>query len=44
MLDILRYELARKGVAVHTGEAVRAFSFDKGKEKFLIRHQGKDLC
>ncbi|MDE6405384.1 MAG: aminoacetone oxidase family FAD-binding enzyme [Lachnospiraceae bacterium] len=44
VLDLLRYELDRLRVTVHTGEAVRAFSFDKGKEKFLIRHQGKDLC
>ena len=40
VLDILRYELARKGVAVHTGEAVRDLSCGKGKEKFLVARQG----
>lgn len=37
VLDLLRYELTRKGVEVHTGEAVQNLSYDGKKEKFLIR-------
>lgn len=37
VLDLLRYELTRKRIAVHTGEAVRELSFDKDKEKFLVK-------
>lgn len=36
VLDLLRYELARKGVEVHTGEAVRDLSYDGKQEKFLV--------
>lgn len=39
VLDLLRYELAGKCAAVHTGEAVRECSFDKDKEKFLVKGQ-----
>lgn len=39
VLDLLRYELARRRIAVHTGEAVRELSCDKKKEKFLVRGQ-----
>lgn len=41
VLDLLRYELARKRIAVHTGEAVRALSYDKDKGKFLVNGQGQ---
>ena len=44
VLDLLRYELDRRRVAVHTEEAVRTISFDKNKEKFLIGRQGKNGC
>lgn len=44
VLDLLRYELERRQVAVHTGEAVRMLSFDKNRNKFLVGWQGKDTC
>lgn len=36
VLDLLRYELVRRGVEVHTGEAVRSLSYDGKREKFLV--------
>lgn len=36
VLDLLRHELAKKGVEIHTGEAVQRLSYDGKKEKFLI--------
>lgn len=42
VLDLLRYELDRKQVTVHTGEAVQAFSFDEGSKQFLIGRRGKE--
>lgn len=36
VLDLLRYELERKVVQVHTGEAVRTLSYDGKQEKFLV--------
>lgn len=41
VLDLLRYELARRNIVVHTGEAVRELSCDRNKEKFLVRGQKK---
>lgn len=41
VLDLLRYELARRGVEIHTGEAVKDLSFDGKREKFLISGQSK---
>lgn len=41
VLDLLRYELDRRHVTVHTGEAVRTLSFDKNKKRFLIGRQGE---
>lgn len=42
VLDLLRYELARRGVKVHTGEAVKALSFDGKREQFLVSGQKQD--
>lgn len=44
VLDLLRYELDRRHVTVHTQEPVQTVSFDRDRKKFLIRRQGKDLC
>ncbi len=44
VLDLLRYELKRRRVAVHTGEAVRTLTFDKSRKQFLIGRQGKVGC
>lgn len=41
VLDLLRYELARRNIVVHTGESVRELSCDRNKEKFLVRGQKK---
>lgn len=41
VLDLLRYELERRGVSVHTGEAVKSLTYDGGKEKFMIDGQGR---
>lgn len=41
VLDLLRYELARRGIRIHTGEAVKDLSFDRKREKFLISGQNK---
>lgn len=40
VLDLLRYELARRRIAVHTGEAVQALSYNKDKKKFLVNRPG----
>lgn len=44
VLDLLRYELDRKRVKVHTGEAVQALSFDQNGKKFFVKCQGKNAC
>ncbi len=44
VLDLLRYELDRRQVTVHTGAAVQALSFDKDRKKFFIGRQGKEGC
>lgn len=44
VLDLLRYELDRRRVTVHTGEAVRTVSFDRERKKFRIESQGKCDC
>lgn len=44
VLDLLRFELVRRRVTVHTGEAVQTLSFDKSKKKFMIGRQGKEEC
>ncbi len=44
VLDLLRYELDRRRVTVHTGEAVRTVSFDRDRKKFGIGQQGEDAC
>lgn len=41
VLDLLRYELARKRIAVHTGTAVEKLSYDKDKEKFSVGWLGQ---
>lgn len=41
VLDLLRYELARRGVEVHTGETVTSLSYDGKKEKFQVKTQGQ---
>lgn len=41
VLDLLRYELERKRVFVHTGEAVQKLSYHKDKERFLVKCQGQ---
>lgn len=41
VLDLLRYELDRQRVSVHTGEAVQSVSFDQEKNKFFIGRQGQ---
>ena len=41
VLDLLRYELERKHIVIHTGEPVRELSYDKKKEKFLAGQQGQ---
>ncbi len=42
VLDLLRYELDRRHVTVHTEEAVRSLSFDEGRKQFLIGRRGKE--
>lgn len=42
VLDLLRYELARRGAKVHTGEAVKALSYDGKKEKFSVTGTGQN--
>lgn len=44
VLDLLRYELTRKQVRVHTGEAVQNLSYDEKKEKFIVDSQGRYDC
>lgn len=44
VLDLLRYELDRRRVMVHTEAAVQALSFDKDRKKFFIGRQGKEGC
>lgn len=44
VLDLLRYELDRRRVTVHTGEAVRTVSFDRDRKKFWIGRQGEGAC
>lgn len=44
VLDLLRYELDRRRVTVHTGAAVQALSFDKDRKQFFIGRQGKEGC
>ena len=44
VLDLLRYELDRRRVTVHTGEAVRTVSFDRDSKKFWIGRQGEGVC
>lgn len=44
VLDLLRYELDRRRVTVHTGEAVQTVSFDRNREKFAVGRQGKGGC
>lgn len=44
VLDLLRYELDRRRVTVHTGAAVQALSFDKDRKNFFIGRQGKEDC
>lgn len=41
VLDLLRYELDRRRVTVHTGEAVRTVSFDRDRKNFRIESQSK---
>lgn len=41
VLDLLRYELDRKQITVHTKAAVQKLSFDRGKRKFQIIQSGK---
>lgn len=41
VLDLLRYELPRKRIDVHTEAAVRELSCDKKTEKFLVRGQNR---
>lgn len=43
VLDLLRYELARRGVSVHTGEAVKALSYNGKREKFRVSAQGQEI-
>lgn len=42
VLDLLRYELDRRHVTVHTEAAVRSLSFDEGRKQFLIGRRGKE--
>ncbi len=42
VLDVLRYELDRRHVTVHTQEAVQTLSFDEGRKQFLTGRQGKE--
>lgn len=42
VLDLLRYELDRRRVTVHTGEAVQAISFDQDRKKFFIQFHGTE--
>lgn len=42
VLDLLRYELARRGVSVHTGEAVESLSYDGKREKFMVNGRRQD--
>ncbi len=42
VLDLLRYELDRRHVTVHTEEAVQTLSFDQGRKQFLIGRRGKE--
>ncbi len=44
VLDLLRYELLRKGVTVHTKAAVREIIYDKAEKKFSVAAQGKSGC
>lgn len=44
VLDLLRYELDRRHVTVHTGETVQTISFDKGRKQFLVGRQEKETC
>lgn len=44
VLDLLRYELDRRQVTVHTGEPVHMVSFDRDRKKFRIESQGKGDC
>ncbi len=42
VLDLLRYELDRRHVTVHTEEAVQTLSFDQDRAQFLIGLRGKE--
>lgn len=44
VLDLLRYELDRRHVTVHTGETVQTISFDKSRKQFLVGRQEKETC
>lgn len=44
VLDLLRYELDRRHVTVHTGETVQTISFDKNRKQFLVGRQEKETC
>lgn len=42
VLDLLRYELDRRQVTVHTEAAVQTLSFEQGRKQFLVGHQEKE--
>lgn len=42
VLDLLRYELDRRQVTVHTEAEVQTLSFKQGRKQFLVGHQGKE--
>ena len=44
VLDLLRYELDRRRVTVHTGGAVQSLTFDQDRKKFFVKCQGKNAC
>lgn len=44
VFDLLRYELDRRHVTVHTGETVQTISFDKNRKQFLVGRQEKETC
>lgn len=41
VLDLLRYELDRRHVTVHTEAAVQTLSFDQGRKQFLVGRRGE---
>lgn len=44
VLDLLRYELDRRHVTVHTGEMVQTLSLDKDRKQFLVGRQVEKAC